>query len=102
MTKRAFFILAMLLGLFASGGLWGDVKKATYSNPVIDEIGPADPHVIQFEGKYYLYPTGDNWSYHVYTSRDLVNWTKGPKVFTPGKKGVWAPDVFHNPADKKF
>jgi beta-xylosidase len=31
-----------------------------------------------------------------------VNWSKGAKVFTPGKKNVWAPDVFHNPDDKKF
>jgi len=74
----------------------------TYTNPVIATIGLADPHVILFEGTYYLYPTGDNRSYHVYTSKDLVRWAKGPRVFTPGKTNVWAPDVFYNPADKKF
>jgi len=74
----------------------------TYTNPVIDEIGPADPTVILFEGMYYLYPTGDNVSYHVYTSKDLVNWTKGRKVFEPGERNVWAPDVFRDPQDGKF
>jgi beta-xylosidase len=76
--------------------------RATYTNPVIDEIGPADPHVILFEGIYYLYPTGDNVSYHVYTSRDLVHWTKGPRIFEPGQRNVWAPDVFRDPNDGRF
>lgn len=74
----------------------------TYSNPVIPEIGPADPAVIFYQGKYYMYPTGDNISYHVYTSYDLVNWTKGSRVFQPGGINVWAPDVFYNSADGKF
>ncbi|MBN2314579.1 MAG: glycoside hydrolase family 43 protein [Sedimentisphaerales bacterium] len=76
--------------------------KATYTNPVIDEIGPADPVVIRFEGAYYMYCTGDNTSYHVYTSHDLVHWTKGRKVFIPGEKNVWAPDVFRDPKDGRF
>ncbi|MBD3318272.1 MAG: family 43 glycosylhydrolase [Chitinivibrionales bacterium] len=75
---------------------------ATYSNPVIDEVGPADPHVIFYEGLYYLYCTGDNWSYHVYTSPDLVNWEKGERVFAPGKDKVWAPCVFLHKADSMF
>lgn len=74
----------------------------TYVNPVIDEIGPADPTVILFEGTYYLYPTDDNVSYHVYTSKDLVHWTKGRRVFEPGQRNVWAPDIFRDPKDGKF
>jgi beta-xylosidase len=74
----------------------------TYTNPVIDEIGPADPCVIFFEGTYYLYPTGDNTSYHVYVSTDLVHWTKKGKIFEPGDVNVWAPDVFHDPAGGRF
>jgi len=102
MRNTMFTLTAMLLGLLAAGGLRGEAKKATYANPVIDEIGPADPHVIAYKGKYYMYPTGDNRSYHVYTSKDLVNWTKGARVFAPGERNVWAPDVFFNSADKKF
>ncbi len=75
---------------------------ATYTNPVIDEIGPADPDVILRNGTYYLYCTGDNRSYHVYTSTDLVHWTKKGRVFEPGEKGVWAPDVYVDPGDGRF
>jgi len=80
----------------------GQTAKGTYTNPVIDEIGPADPAVVRFEGTYYMYCTGDNSSYHVYTSRDLVHWTKGRRVFVPGDRNVWAPDVFRDPNDEQF
>jgi beta-xylosidase len=94
LVSSSFFILVLSAGLLEAAD--------TYSNPVIDEIGPADPTVVCHEGMYYLYPTGDNTSYHVYTSPDLVSWTKGLEVFSPGVAGVWAPDVFYNPADGKF
>ncbi len=74
----------------------------TYTNPVISEIGPADPAVLFHEGIYYLYPTGDNTSYHVYTSYDLVHWAKGPEIFRPGGINVWAPDVFFHEAGGLF
>ncbi len=93
-------LVSMLCILYL--GVFGASAAETYTNPIIDEIGPADPSVIYDEGKYYLYPTGDNRSYHVYTSTDLVNWTKGKKVFEPGDTNVWAPDVFHNPEDGNF
>ena len=95
---RSFAVLVALNGVFLAAGAAG----RTYTNPVIDEIGPADPTVILFEGTYYMYCTGDNVSYHVYTSRDLVHWTKGRKVFEPGERNVWAPDVFRDPTDGKF
>ena len=89
----------------------------TYTNPVLIRtfnisranpdhftgiLGIGDPSVIYYDGRYYLYPTGDNRSYDVYISSDLVNWKAGPTVFESAKHGVWAPDVFHNPGDKKF
>jgi len=94
-------MLNTLLTLLVLASLAAGSNK-TYTNPIIDEIGPADPTVILFEGTYYLYPTGDNVSYHVYTSMDLVHWTKGPKVFEPGRRNVWAPDVFRDPKDGRF
>ncbi len=69
----------------------------TYVNPVIDDDGLADPDVLLHQGTYYLYPTGDNTGYHVYTSKDLVHWTPGPRVFAPGGRSVWAPDVWVDP-----
>jgi xylan 1,4-beta-xylosidase len=68
----------------------------TYRNPIIDRMGPADPHVIRYQGKYYLYPTSDSRGYEVYVSDDLVHWQLKPKAFQDKRGGVWAPDVFHH------
>lgn len=78
-------------------------KARTYRNPIIDRLGPADPHVIRFEGKYYLYPTTDGRGYDVFVSDDLVHWAQKPKAFVTPRGGAWAPDVFHHVrGDKRF
>ncbi len=77
-------------------GLAGDTPSRTYSNPIIEAIGPADPHVIRHEGVYYLYPTDTGASYDVYTSPDLVEWEKKGPCFEDARGGLWAPDVFHH------
>lgn len=95
-----------------------DIKKVeTYTNPVLVEthiinrmapdnfsgvLGIGDPTVLFHEGKYYLYPTGDNHGYDVYISEDLVNWQKGPRIFQTVEPGVWAPDVFYDKKDHRF
>src|SRR5688572_16310186 len=68
----------------------------TYRNPIIDRIGPADPHVIRHESKFYMYPTTDGKGYDVFVSDDLVHWEQKPKCFTDRRGGAWAPDVFHH------
>src|SRR6266498_3851507 len=100
-SRRAAFLevaLALLVGqAFAVGA------EKTYRNPIIDRIGPADPHVIRHEGKYYLYPTLDGKGYDVFVSDDLVHWTQKPKCFSDPRGGAWAPDVFHHKkGDGKF
>ncbi len=106
MSAPAFF---MLIAVTFSGTDARTVE--TYSNPVLVEtlVGPVqglmgvgDPTVLFHEGKYYLYPTGDNHGYDVYISPDLVHWEKGPRVFRSPDSGVWAPDVHLNPSDRKF
>ena len=109
-------IIAVLLPLLFSASLHEEYVK-TYSNPVLVEtyeinrpnparyigtLGIGDPAVIYHKGKYYLYPTGDNHSYDVYISDDLIRWTKGPKVFQTSERGVWAPDVYFNKDDGMF
>lgn len=75
----------------------------TYRNPIIPYIGPADPAVIRYEGRYYLYPTWDGKGYDVFVSADLVHWEQKPKCFVDPRGGAWAPDVFHNKrGDGKF
>ncbi len=68
----------------------------TYSNPFIDCRGAADPTVLLYEGRYYLYPTTDCKGYDVFVSDDLVHWERRPKCYTDARGGVWAPDVFHH------
>ncbi|MGC8887235.1 MAG: glycoside hydrolase family 43 protein [Verrucomicrobiia bacterium] len=102
------FLLFILIGEALGGGfdLFAQDKKMqnkTYRNPIIDRIGPADPHIIKYQGRYYLYPTTDGKGYDVFVSEDLVNWEQKPKVFTHPNGGAWAPDVFHDSkGDGKF
>ena len=106
-----------LVLLLLSSAAPGAASEKTYSNPVLVEtysiarpeparytgtLGIGDPAVISYGGKYYLYPTGDNHSYSVYISDDLVHWSKGPKVFQSSETGVWAPDVFFSRDDGMF
>ncbi len=78
------------------------VLVETFESPVVGTMGIGDPTVIFHEGRYYLYPTGDNHGYDVYVSPDLLHWKKGPRVFRSDERGVWAPDVLFNPPDRKF
>ncbi len=79
-------------------------KAKTYRNPVLSG-NLADPMVLEHEGVFYLYATGEvegDKGTRVYTSKDLVHWEKGPVVFRPGQPHVWAPDVWRDPASGKF
>jgi xylan 1,4-beta-xylosidase len=113
---RRIMMIAVLAPLLCPAIPQAEYNK-TYANPVLVEtytinrpnpapyvgtLGIGDPAVIYFQGTYYLYPTGDNHSYDVYISNDLVRWTKGPKVFQNSERGVWAPDVFFCKDDKMF
>ncbi|MBN2581872.1 MAG: family 43 glycosylhydrolase [Planctomycetes bacterium] len=86
----------------ASCAAEGKPATATYTNPILtkDARGGADPAVILHEGVYYYYST--NPGLNVFTSSDLVHWTKGPQVLPDEFKGVWAPEVYRHPEDGKF
>ena len=65
-------------------------------NPVIEKMDLADPAVIRFEGRYYLYPTdeaGGALGFDVYLSDDLMHWTPGPHVFSHPGIGVAVADT---------
>lgn len=73
----------------------------TYHNPVIHSL--ADPCILYYNGRYYLSGTGDNVSYDIYISDDLIHWDRGNKIFGPrDEANVWAPDLFFNRPDGKF
>jgi len=65
--------------------------KLRYSNPLPIEAtrSIADPTVIRFQGKYYLFITGGLF----WSSDDLVNWEHHP-VSMPDGKPVIAPHAF--------
>ena len=97
MRPRALIVL-LFAGMVVAGA------AETYRNPIIG-ANLADPSVIFHAGQYYLYATGevegDN-GYRAYTSTDLVHLQRGPVVFQPGERHIWAPDVWRDPASGKF
>lgn len=87
--------------------------KNAFHNP---GMAGADPFVLLYEGKYYMYCTVENDEkltdhhsfntaineqdgYYVYQSEDLINWeNKGiclSKEDVMGDKWFWAPEVLH-------
>lgn len=96
------FLLIFLLGAHFTAPFSQAATEATYTNPIIDQDGGggADPAVIIYNETYYFYST--NRDNAVFTSKDLVHWTKGPRVLPETFKGVWAPEVYHHPEDGKF
>jgi len=84
-----------------------DVQINTYNNlrGLVQDL--ADPFVLEYKGRFYLYGTSDtqsNKGIPAYVSDDLVNW-KGPTGATNGfavsgydvwgEKWFWAGDVIH-------
>ncbi|CAG7652632.1 hypothetical protein PAESOLCIP111_06587 [Paenibacillus solanacearum] len=69
----------------------------TYKNPLsLKEewpIGAADPNILRFNGKYYLYVTSMK-GLKAWSSEDLVNWTYEDFVSKdPDANNVWDPGV---------
>ncbi|MGP3982397.1 family 43 glycosylhydrolase [Streptomyces sp. KR80] len=75
----------------------------TNKGPVIPGLY-ADPHIVNFNGRYYLYPTTDgyaSWSgtyFKAFSSTDLVNWTDHGVVLDHGPDVSWADNSAWAPA----
>lgn len=63
----------------------------------------ADPYILKYNGKYYLYGTGGNDGIRVYQSDDMVSWSNAVgavngyalhKDHVWGDKWFWAPEVY--------
>jgi beta-xylosidase len=56
----------------------------------------ADPHITVFDDTFYIYPTTDgfpNWggtAFSVFSSKNLIEWTKGPVLLDAAKDLTWA------------
>lgn len=64
-------------------------------------IGQADPYIIEHEGKYYIYTTGDDGLYGYSCDTLLGDWKFEGQIFTlEGRENFWAPSVIY--LDGKF
>ncbi|MFL5307975.1 MAG: family 43 glycosylhydrolase [Polyangia bacterium] len=72
-------------------------------NPVLPGL-TADPHIAEFDGVFYIYPTTDgfaNWgatSFSVFSSTNLVDWTSRGVILDLPKDLTWATDRAWAPA----
>lgn len=80
-----------------------------FNNPLVSDVGMADPHIKIFNGKAYLYATRDedktaqtfvmpDWN--IWSSIDLVNWTLETTIYPTEtymgeSKSCWAPDAVY-------
>lgn len=102
----AYFYRLKFLFLISIIGLWccNQTEQSRISNPIVDGYY-ADPSIIKYEGKFYIYATIDPWGGEelgVFVTKDFqsfekrnLNWpTKDACTSsTSGKDMVWAPSV---------
>lgn len=79
--------------------------KTLFSIVLAAALCLADPFVCHYDGKYYIFGTGDPDGFKAYSSTDLVNWTLEEggardgyalhKDDVIGDKMFWAPEVYH-------
>lgn len=85
----------------ATAGAGGSL--AGTNNPVLPGL-TADPHIADFDGVFYIYPTSDgfaSWastSFRVYSSTNLVRWTDRGVVLDLAKDLTWATQYAWAPA----
>ncbi|HEX3077000.1 MAG TPA: glycoside hydrolase family 43 protein [Lachnospiraceae bacterium] len=101
------------------------MKVIEHNNPLITQRLGADPYAIVYNGRVYIYMTGDVVEYdadgkgkansygkidtlNVISSSDLVNWTDHGKIYAAGRRGAakwgnnsWAPAVAYKKIDGK-
>ena len=98
---RFLAVVFTLATLFAGFGLphAQTALAASSGNPILPGF-QADPSVELFEGRYYIYPTGDGRYFHAYSSTDLTNWIDAGVVldratvsWASSDDRTWAPDM---------
>ena len=101
--------LATITELGADGVLLNDIvmglnwrrEHESYCNPICDG---ADPFILLYDGKYYLYSTNAPDGYLVYESENLSDWENRGyclrKEDVKGNKWFWAPEIMSR--DGKF
>jgi beta-xylosidase len=101
MIRRTIVIVIVAASLNASAVVAG-AQEARSGNPILPGWY-ADPEAHVFEGRYWIYPTysapyGQQTFLDAFSSRDLITWTKHPRVLdtanvTWARRAVWAPSI---------
>ena len=99
MIRRTIAIVTVAASLDASASV---AQEARSGNPILAGWY-ADPEAHVFEGRYWIYPTysapyGQQTFLDAFSSRDLVTWTKHPRVLDTAnvawaRRAVWAPSI---------
>ena len=91
----------LIVMLLIAASMLGIAAAEDYQNPIVvcndqgEKMDAADPFVMRFNGKYYLYTTGAE-EIRVYESEDLVHWTfKGHCTRNREGEIAFAPEVFY-------
>lgn len=108
-SRRQFALRALTAataaGLIHPGRILADTQGASpqrSGNPILPGWY-ADPEARIFEGEYWIFPTysapyNDQLFFDAFSSKDLVTWTKHPRILdvehvTWAKRAVWAPTI---------
>ena len=89
-------ILFSFLFCFVSSGIAQSGNDTTNAPMAVLPGVFADPHIAQFNKKFYIYPTTDGstgWnaiSFSVWSSADLQYWTNEGEVFNVARDLTWA------------
>ena len=99
---KKLFMAVLLLSVVSSADAQTKKSKPYSGNPVF-KGWYADPEGIVFDKKYWIYPTFSapyekQVFFDAFSSPDLVNWTKHPKILDTAnvkwaKKALWAPSI---------
>ena len=91
----------LIIMMLLAASMLGIASAEDYQNPIPvyndrgNKMDAADPFVLRFNGKYYLYTTGAE-EIRVYESEDLVHWTfKGHCTQDGEGRIAYAPEVFY-------
>src|SRR5690349_16375167 len=105
-------IRLLCIGMFLTAVING--KAQTSQNIPVNPIFKgwyADPEAVIFGNKYWIYPTysapyDQQVLFDAFSSPDLVNWTKHPRILDTvnvkwARRAVWAPAIVKK-GDKYF
>src|SRR5215210_7843326 len=98
LVRAMVFACALMLGTGAHVVHAADLV-ATYANPL--DVILADPFVLRHGDTYYLYGTSAKDGFHVWSSKNLVDWRdhgyclqRAPADY--GRRRFWAPEAFEH------